>query len=590
MDIIITSNSPGELSAWVAPLAAAWRVQHPEWHLYLALVPCPFATGREADFAGRIEGLTAVWEPRQTIKILLGGRLPIPRSERGLVVYLGGDAWHAWRLAKRWNYPCAAYAVKYTWLWKYYDMIAAQRRELAERLAAKGVYTSHVGYIGWPARPTEPADSGQLCLGIFPGSRLMILRYSLGPFLELAKLVHRRLPQARFIMAVSPFVSRGDLQDVLRHPGECGMPRGTGRLEGDCLQIDGGPALELSWGDSRCAISRIDAAVAIPGTNTGEIAAAGKALIVGLSCNVPIPRGGLGWILEHLPWWKRFQQHQHWRYYRRQRFAAQPNRWAGEMIAPEIVVGDDLSGIVEEIVKTFGNREKRLALGERLAQIMGDPGAGTQKMADFIAEAETMQVKDISKYKADWQEFVFKWRGGLMAVAALPLLFLAHPTAESWQLGISAALTGELFRLWALGYSGEHTRSSETAAPELITAGPFALCRNPLYFGNAFNAVGVAAAAGGAWPWWGQLLMLAGCVLILLLVYGSCIAVEEKYLTEKFGSLYTEYCLRTPRFWPIVRSYSDKRVGRFSWSNLSFEKMTLLWWVLIWAYLYWRSL
>ncbi len=588
MDVIITSNSPGELSTWVAPLVACWRSQHPEWRFYLALVPCPFATGREEEFARGIEGITAIWNPRQTVKILLGGRLPIPKAERGLVMYLGGDAWHAWRLAQRWGYPCAAYAVRYTWMWNLYSLVAAQRRELAERLGQNCVRALNVGYVGWPVPMPEHVEAGGLCIGLFPGSRLMILRYSLGPFLELAKRLQNRLSQVRFILAVSPFVDREDLQEVLRHPGDCGIAQSTGTLRGDVLRIKDGPELEICWGDSRKAIGRIDAAISIPGTNTGEIAAAGKALIVGLSGNVPIPRGGLGWLIEHIPGWREFQRRQHLRYYRRQRFAAQPNRWAGEMIAPEIVVGDDLNVLADKVIEIFGEREKRLELGRRLAQVMGDPWAAAQKLACFIADADLSAVKAPPAFMDYLKQLVFKWRGGVMAVLALPLLYFARPTWSAWQLGISIAVTGELWRLWALGYTGEHTRSSEVSAPELITAGPFSLCRNPLYFGNALNAAGVAAAAGGAWPLSVQLLMWFGCALILMVVYGSCIAVEEKYLQEKFGGAYRVYCQNISRFWPILRSRSGKCVGKFSWSNLAYERTTLLWWLLIWVYMWFR--
>lgn len=588
MDVIITSNSPGELSAWVAPLVSVLRLQHPDWHLYLALVPCPFATGREEEFAQSIEGLTAVWNPKQTCRILLGGHLPIPRAERGLVLYLGGDAWHAWRLAQRWGYPCTAYAVRYTWLWKFYDSVAAQSQELAERLTREGVRACQIGCVGWPLPQDKPSEEGKLCIGLFPGSRLMILRYTLGPFLELAKRLQQRCPEMSFILAISPFVSREALLDVLRHPGDCGIAQSSGSLRGDAVQIDGGPALEVVWGNSRQVISRIDAAVTIPGTNTGEIAAAGKALIVGLSCNVPIPRGGLGWVIERISGWRKFQQIQHWFYYRQQRFAAQPNRRAGEMIAPEVVVGGDLNVLADAVIHTFGDRDKRLALGQRLAQIMGDPGEGIQKLAEFIAETEIRPMSNSLKQKKGWQDFIFQWRGGFAAAVALPLLYCAQPNWESWQLGISLALAGECCRLWALGYSGEHTRGSETAAPELITAGPFALCRNPLYFGNFLNALGVTAAAAGVWPWSVKLLMFACCLGTLLLVYGSCIAVEERYLAEKFGGLYGEYCQRTPRFWPAWRSHAAARTGTFVWGNLVFEKTTLVWWLLIWAYLYWR--
>ena len=177
-----------------------------------------------------------------------------------------------------------------------------------------------------------------------------------------------------------------------------------------------------------------------------------------------------------------------------------------------------------------------------------------------------------------------------MAVMALGVLAAARPTPASWREGLAAALIGELWRLYALGYSGEHTRRTDLEAPELITAGPFSLCRNPLYLGNILNAFGVAWAAAGGWSLGGHIAVLACCALTTFAVYGQCIAAEERFLRERFGQEYLDYCARVPRLLPRWRAAGTVRTGRFLWSNLRFERMTLLWWQIIWAYLGWLSL
>ncbi|MBM3273959.1 MAG: lipid-A-disaccharide synthase, partial [Candidatus Sericytochromatia bacterium] len=45
-DIIIISNAPGELAAWVRPVVGDLRKRHPEARITVALVPCPYASGR----------------------------------------------------------------------------------------------------------------------------------------------------------------------------------------------------------------------------------------------------------------------------------------------------------------------------------------------------------------------------------------------------------------------------------------------------------------------------------------------------------------------------------------------------------------
>ena len=176
-----------------------------------------------------------------------------------------------------------------------------------------------------------------------------------------------------------------------------------------------------------------------------------------------------------------------------------------------------------------------------------------------------------------------------MALMAVGVLVCARPTVASLQIGLALAVAGECWRLWALGYSGEHTRSTEISAPTLITAGPFARCRNPLYVGNTANSLGVAVAATGGWPWLSALAIVLGCLATLTMVYGCCIVAEEKFLRQKFGEEYREYCVRMARFSPFHSAHPSNNQGKFSFANLRFEKMTLVWWVLIWVYLWWRA-
>ncbi|MBQ7567440.1 hypothetical protein IJT17_01390 [bacterium] len=175
-----------------------------------------------------------------------------------------------------------------------------------------------------------------------------------------------------------------------------------------------------------------------------------------------------------------------------------------------------------------------------------------------------------------------------MAVFALLMLVMARPTRLSLDWGISVSILGELWRLWALGYSGEHTRGTEVAAPRLITSGPFSVCRNPLYLGNALNSLGVTVAVCGGWPLPIRLGLLGCCALALALVYGCCVRAEERFLRERFGSAYDDYCRRTPRFFPRRWPTPASREEGFCWGNLGFEKVTLIWWVLCWSYLHCR--
>ncbi len=180
-------------------------------------------------------------------------------------------------------------------------------------------------------------------------------------------------------------------------------------------------------------------------------------------------------------------------------------------------------------------------------------------------------------------DFLFRWRGALMALIALLCLMQARPTLESWQLGLRLALVGEMLRLWAIGYSGEATRSQDLKAPFLVTAGPYAYVRNPLYLGNLCNNLGVLVAA--FYPWaWGRLV---GWFVFTAGLYGLLAHREEKFLQQLFGQEYEAYRRQVRGWLPSAQAYAGAR-GSFCWMrSLRFERSSLLWWVLIWMVLGW---
>jgi protein-S-isoprenylcysteine O-methyltransferase Ste14 len=185
--------------------------------------------------------------------------------------------------------------------------------------------------------------------------------------------------------------------------------------------------------------------------------------------------------------------------------------------------------------------------------------------------------------------FLFKWRGGLVAPVALSFLLLAKPTAVSLAAGLLLACLGEGIRLWAIGYTGEPTRSQELDAPALVTTGPYGLVRNPLYLGNLLNGMAVATASVGGLASAQAALLWSGAALFLLFVYHNIIVLEQEFLLEQFGSDYELYCQTVPSLIPRglrPRTREQIRRGDFSLTRaLQFERMTLIWQGLIWAVL-----
>lgn len=114
-------------------------------------------------------------------------------------------------------------------------------------------------------------------------------------------------------------------------------------------------------------------------------------------------------------------------------------------------------------------------------------------------------------------------------------------------LGIVFVLFGFLFRISARGYK-EQMSASSTA---LVKGGPYAMVRNPMYFGTFLIGAGIIAALFRPWVF----LIFIG---IFLGIYIPQIKKEEAALLKRFGKEYKEYCNNTPKYFP----------GFYHWLNI----------------------
>jgi protein-S-isoprenylcysteine O-methyltransferase Ste14 len=146
--------------------------------------------------------------------------------------------------------------------------------------------------------------------------------------------------------------------------------------------------------------------------------------------------------------------------------------------------------------------------------------------------------------------FVFKHRGALLAAPAVLLTIAGKPTAGSIALGLPLALAGELLRCCAVGFSGTTTRGDVVTAPQLVTAGPYAHVRNPLYVGNFVTAAGFAIAFTGGMRPVSRFLVAGGSLALMFGVYSVIVPHEENYLRGTFGDAFDAYAARVPRVVP----------------------------------------
>jgi len=148
-----------------------------------------------------------------------------------------------------------------------------------------------------------------------------------------------------------------------------------------------------------------------------------------------------------------------------------------------------------------------------------------------------------------------RWRVRTGYLVAVIYWLLVTPAPRSIFLGFIVALFGLVIRGAASGYLRKYE--------SLATSGPYAITRNPLYFGSGFLALGFAIA-GGSWP--------AGILVFayFAIFYYPVMRNEESDLRQRYGASFDDYAARVPLFFPrITRTASESGVvtgtRSFSW-------------------------
>ena len=139
---------------------------------------------------------------------------------------------------------------------------------------------------------------------------------------------------------------------------------------------------------------------------------------------------------------------------------------------------------------------------------------------------------------------LFRHRGWLPVFFLLvPLLAPGSTSPLRWVLGLGFVVAGEWLRLAGVAAAGTVTRRRSRRVQRLVTYGPFAWSRNPLYNGNFLVWVGFGIISGVLW-------FLPIAVLIFAIEYTLIVRYEEGVLESIFGAEYLAYKERTPRWIP----------------------------------------
>ncbi|MBI4834402.1 MAG: isoprenylcysteine carboxylmethyltransferase family protein [Planctomycetes bacterium] len=148
-----------------------------------------------------------------------------------------------------------------------------------------------------------------------------------------------------------------------------------------------------------------------------------------------------------------------------------------------------------------------------------------------------------------------KLRTNIRRVFIVVILLWSHPELYPFLIGAGLVVIGQIIHFISAGYL--------TKQSELTTAGPYRFVRNPFYAGNILTDIGLCLMANN--PYVAAIFL----PLFYLVVIPRRVKKEEKFLSEKFGNAYVEFCNKVPRFFPrLWPAKLDKISGCFSWGQI----------------------
>jgi protein-S-isoprenylcysteine O-methyltransferase Ste14 len=138
----------------------------------------------------------------------------------------------------------------------------------------------------------------------------------------------------------------------------------------------------------------------------------------------------------------------------------------------------------------------------------------------------------------------------LLSTTRIPLPWLYRQLWPSgiWPFWIGAAVTvaGLLFAVWARQHLGTNWSRSVTIKQdhELITSGPYAVVRHPIYTGILAGFLGTAIA----------LSQVRGIIVFVLVfvVFWAKLHREEEWMRSQFGETYATYAHQTAALVPYI--------------------------------------
>jgi protein-S-isoprenylcysteine O-methyltransferase Ste14 len=133
-----------------------------------------------------------------------------------------------------------------------------------------------------------------------------------------------------------------------------------------------------------------------------------------------------------------------------------------------------------------------------------------------------------------------------LVIAARPGPELDVPEPLRW-IGLALVVLGIAFALWAIAALGRHydLELEVHQGHELVRSGPYRFVRHPVYTGLGLHFAGACFGTG-------NLLLIAGTLLVTYPALYLRAKTEERLLRERFGAAYEEYARQVGMLVPLV--------------------------------------
>lgn len=400
-DIVITSNSPGELYSLVRPAARSLHRNIPNIRIILVITPCQYASGREIEVARSFPEIYEIVFPQEFKNWAFRNRPPegISFSKKGAVLFMGGDLMNGAILSKKLGYPAYAYTMNHVSWSKVYTKFFVPDKNMEQKALKKKVPAKKIRVVGdlmidAVLCETSPKDPDVTVVTLMPGSRPAHIRFLAPFFLKTADLIREKNKDVKFVLGLSPYtnalkleeyISRGKMKKSELNEGAAG--RLIVRDGKKYILSEKGTEVLIVEKNPYEAMAAADLIITIPGTNTAEAAAMGKPMLVAVPFNRPevyIFDGLIGMIGNAPVIGRHIKKAAINILNKAMKYTALPNRKAGEMIAPELRGNLKAKDIAAKAGELLSDTEKLILMGKKLKKVMGAPGAA-DKIAEEIA-------------------------------------------------------------------------------------------------------------------------------------------------------------------------------------------------------------